>query len=253
VRLEAAKADHEIVKAAAGAFLEAVKVAEDTFKSAPFQKLYRAIQDTDRARALATDLVMSLVSGDGFYGFAKSLIESEDKKIQKAIDDLTAMQSENSAYQKAVRQAQDILRRNGPKLEKEIAEADEAIKRLDEDAELARLTRDYYYQLKLHDDVKNMIEGMQAGLETLKESWKDGMHALEGVVDEIQKKIAAVFHINRIEVGVHTHALVKDEPLMFTFIGTVGDKDFDIKAEWLPAKALKDLYKDVTNEILKIA
>ncbi|CEL10879.1 hypothetical protein ASPCAL13986 [Aspergillus calidoustus] len=253
VRLEAAKADHEIVKAAAGAFLEAVKVAEDTFKSAPFQKLYRAIQDTDRARALATDLVMSLVSGDGFYGFAKSLIESEDKKIQKAIDDLTAMQSENSAYQKAIRQAQDILRRNGPKLEKEIAEADEAIKRLDEDAELARLTRDYYYQLKLHDDVKNMIEGMQAGLETLKESWKDGMHALEGVVDEIQKKISPVFHINRIEVGVHTHALVKDEPLMFTFIGTVGDKDFDIKAEWLPAKALKDLYKDVTNEILKIA
>ncbi|KAL3440567.1 hypothetical protein BJX65DRAFT_314646 [Aspergillus insuetus] len=253
VRLEAAKADHEIVKAAAGAFLEAVKVAEDTFKSAPFQKLYRAIQDTDRARALATDLVMSLVSGDGFYGFAKSLIESEDKKIQKALDDLTAMQSENSAYQKAIRQAQDILRRNGPKLEKEIAEADEAIKRLDEDAELERLTRDYYYQLKLHDDVKNMIEGMQAGLETLKESWKDGMHALEGVVNEIQKKIAAVFHINRIEVGVHTHALVKDEPLMFTFIGTVGDKDLDIKAEWLPAKALKDLYKDVTNEILKIA
>ncbi|KAL4876825.1 hypothetical protein BJY04DRAFT_222673 [Aspergillus karnatakaensis] len=103
------------------------------------------------------------------------------------------------------------------------------------------------------DEVKNMIEGMQAGLETLKESWKDGMHALESVVDEIQKKVAAVFHINKIEVGIHTHALIKDEPLMFTFIGTVGGKDFDIKADWLPAKTLKDLYKDVTNEILKIA
>ena len=200
----------------------------------------------------AVNGVDNLLKGGGVDGFVRAFVDTEEARVQAAINNLHDMQNENSDLQKAIRKAQAILDKRGPELEEEIAEADEAIKQIEEDAKLGELTRYYEYQLKVHDQVQNTIQEMQAGLETLKENWKAGMKELGKVVDEIQKAISSVFHVDRIEVGVHTHALVNDRPLMFSFIGTVAGKDFNIKAEWSPGKALGDLYKTVTNEILKI-
>lgn len=251
-RHEAAKAAHEIVKAATAVYLESANALEATANSDAFQTLVTGIEEAQKGVERAVNGIENLIKGDGVGGFVKAFVDTEEARVQKAINDLHAMQNENSDLQKAIRNAQAILDKRGPELEKEIAEADEAIKQIEEDAELGQLTRDYQYELKIHDQVHNTIQEMQAGLETLKENWQKGMKELEKVVDEIQKAIASVFHIERIEVGVHTHALVNNKPLIFTFIGTVGAKRFEIKAEWSPGKALSDLYKTVTNEILKL-
>lgn len=252
-RLEAAKAAHEIVKAATDVYHESAKGLEATANSDAFQTLVKGIEEAQKGVERAVNGVDSLLRGGGFDGFVRAFVDTEEAKIEAAMKDLRAMQSENSEYQKAIRKAQAILDKKGPELEREIAEADEAIKRIKEDAELAKLQRDYEYQLKVHDEVHNVIEQMQAGLEMLKNNWQEGMHELEKVVDEIQKAISSVFHIEKIEVGAHTHTLVNDKPLVFKFFGTVANKRFEISAEWAPGKALKDLYKAVTNEILKIA
>ncbi|OJJ80050.1 uncharacterized protein ASPGLDRAFT_29331 [Aspergillus glaucus CBS 516.65] len=251
-RHEAAKLGHEIVKAATAVYLESANALDATANSDVFKALVTGIAEAENGVKRAVNGIDNLIKGGGVDGFVRAFVDTEEARVQKAINDLHAMQNENSDLQKTIRNAQAILNKRGPELEKEIAEADEAIKQIEEDAELGQLTRDYEYQLKVHDQVHNIIQEMQAGLETLKENWHKGMEELKKVVDEVQKAIASVFHVERIEVGVHTHALVNDKPLMFTFVGTVGGKRFEIKAEWSPGKALSDLYKTVTNEILKL-
>lgn len=252
MRHEAAKVAHEIVKAATALYHESAKALEATANSPAFQSLVTGIEEAQKGVERAIIGINGLIHGGGVDTFVRAFVDTEEEQVRKAISDLVGMKSENNDLQKAIRKAQAILDERESDLEIKIAEADEAIKRIEEDAELGQLTRDYEYQLKIHDQVHNTIQRMQAGLETLKENWQKGMKELGNVVDEIQKAIASVFHIERIEVGVHTHALVNNKPLMFTFIGTVGDKSFNIKAEWSPGKALGDLYKTVTNEILKL-
>ncbi|THC87659.1 hypothetical protein EYZ11_012892 [Aspergillus tanneri] len=181
-RLEAAKAAHEIVKATTAAYLEAANGLEATANSEAFQPLVKRIEEAQKGIERAGKGIDELLAGGGFDGFVRAFVDTEDKRIQAAIDNLHAMQNENNQLQKAVRKAQEILDRDAPELEKEVAEADEAIVRLEEDSELAQLERDYEYQLKIHDEVHNVIEGMQAGLETLKENWKAGIYELEKVV-----------------------------------------------------------------------
>jgi molecular chaperone GrpE (heat shock protein) len=226
---------------------------EDTANSDAFQLLVTGIEEAQKGLERAQNGINSLVSGGGFDGFVREFVDTEESRIEKAINDLSAMQNANSELQKAVQKAQEILDRNGPRLERELAEADEEIERIQEDSKLAELQRDYEYQLKVHDKVHNVIEGMNAGLETIKENWKAGMQELQNVVDEIQKAIASVFHIERIEVSAHTHALVNNKPLEFKFHGKLAGERFDIEAKWSPDQSLKVLYKAVTNEILKIA
>ncbi|KAM5462048.1 hypothetical protein MferCBS49748_006796 [Microsporum ferrugineum] len=252
-RLEVAKAAHEAVKAATAVYHEAASGLEATANSDAFQTLVAGIEEAEKGVERAVNGIDKLTSGNGFDGFVKAFIDTEESKIDAAIRELDAMQNENSELQKAVQEAQEILGRDRPELEREIVEADEAIERLQEDAELAKLQRDYDNQLKIHDEVHNVIQGMQAGLETLKENWQDGMHELENVVDSIQKAVASIIHIERIEVAAHTHALANNEPLKFVFIGDLGGERFNIHAEWSPGNSLQALYKEVTEGILEFA
>ncbi|EFR05208.1 hypothetical protein MGYG_08222 [Nannizzia gypsea CBS 118893] len=245
VRLEVAKAAHEVVKAATAVYHEAASGLEATANSDAFQTLVSGIEEAEKGVERAVNGVDKLISGDGFDGFVRAFIDTEERKIDEAIKALDAMQNESSKLQKAVQEAQRILDRDRPELEREIAEADEAIERLQEDAELANLQRYYDSQLKIHVEVHNVIEGMEASLETLKENWKEGMHKLENMVD--------IFHIEKIEVAAHTHALVNSKPLNFLFVGNLGDKQFEIRAEWSPGNSLQALYKEVTNGILEFA
>ncbi|EEQ35344.1 conserved hypothetical protein [Microsporum canis CBS 113480] len=251
--LEVAKAAHEVVKAATAVYQEAASSLEATANSVAFQTLVAGIEEAEKGVERAVNGIDKLTSGDGFDGFVRAFIDTEESRIDAAIRELDAMQNENSELQKAVQEAQEILGRDRPELEREIAEADEAIERLQEDAELAKLQRDYDNQLKIHDEVHNVIQGMQAGLETLKENWQDGMHELENVVDSIQKAVASMIHIERIEVAAHTHALANNEPLKFVFIGDLGGGRFKIHAEWSPGNSLQALYKEVTEGILEFA
>ncbi|KAB8210403.1 hypothetical protein BDV34DRAFT_220543 [Aspergillus parasiticus] len=252
-RLEAAKSAHEIVKATTAAYLEATNGLDATANSDAFKTLVKGIEEAQKGLERASEGIDNLLAGGGFDGFVRAFVDTEEASIQAKIDELNAMQNDNNKLQKEIRKAQEILDRDKPELEKEIAEADEAIARLKEDSELAKLKRDYQRQLKIHNEVHNIIEGMQAGLETLKENWKAGIHELEKVVNEIQKAIASVIHIERIEVAAHTHALADKKPLKFVFIGTLGGKSFEIDTKWSPGKSLQGLYKEVTNEILKLA
>ncbi|PYH44093.1 uncharacterized protein BP01DRAFT_343380 [Aspergillus saccharolyticus JOP 1030-1] len=251
-RLEAAKAAHEIVKAATDVYHETAKGFDATINSDAFQSLVKGIETAAEAVENAAKGVDNLLQGGGVDGFIRAFVDTENRKIQAAIDNLRALQDENSKYQKAIREAQAKLDANGPNLVADIRAADEAITRIKEDAELAKLQREYNYKLKVHEEVHNTIEQMQAGLEALKEDWQSGMKKLQDVVNEIQKAISSVFHIEKIMVGVHTHALVKDEPLAFKFYGTVAGRKFEVEAEWSPNRAIGDLYKQVTNEILKL-
>lgn len=253
IRLETAKAAHEIVKATTAAYLEAANALDATLNSDAFQSLVTGIVEAQKGLNSAVDGLNRLLDGGGFDDFVRAFVVNEDAKIQKAIDDLNAMQSDNNKLQREVQKAQEILERDGPELEREIAEADEAITRIQEDAELAQLQRDYDHQLEQHDKVKHVIEGLQAGLETLKENWKAGMREFEKLVEEIQKAIASVFHIERIEVACHTHSLFNNEPLTFVFIGTLGGNRFDIDTKWAPGISIQELYKQVTNEVLSLA
>ncbi|GAB1201139.1 hypothetical protein APSETT444_010526 [Aspergillus pseudonomiae] len=253
VRLLAAKGVLEAAKVAADVYYKAAQALDDIANSDAFQSIVTAIEDTEKAVERAANGVDKLLSGGGVDGFLRSFIDTEEAKIEAAIKALQAMQNENNEYQRAIREAQDILDQKAPDLEDKIAQADENIKSLEEDAMLADLERKYNYQLEVHNKVHNTIQQMQAGLETLKENWQKGMHALEDVVNEIQKKINAIFHIERIEVGIHTHALIDDKPLVFKFYGTVANRHFAIEAQWAPGNDLSRLYKGVTNEILKLA
>lgn len=178
-------------------------------------------------------------------------MDTEERRVKDAIKDLEALLDDNSDLQKAIRDARKLLDTNARELEGKIREADDRIKRIEEDTELGKLTRKYENALKIHDEVHNFIQKTQAGLDIIKESWEGGMHAIQDVVKEFQKAISSVFHMERIEIGVHTHALFNNEPLTFTFIGTVGGKGFDIKVGWSPGTALGDVYKAVTGEVLK--
>ena len=242
----------EAAKVAADLYYGTVKALEDILNSPAFQSIVTAIEDAERAVESAADGIDKLLSGGGFDGFIRSFVETKDAAIKAAIHDLQVMQKENNEYQRAIKEAQDILERNAPDLERQIAQADERIKSLEEDAELAKLERKYNYQLDVHAKVQNTIQQMQAGLETLKENWKAGIHVLEEVVNEIQKKLHSIVHIERIEVGLHTHAFIDDKPLVFKFYGTVASKHFEIEAQWAPGNDLSHLYKGVTNEILKL-
>ncbi|RAH47728.1 uncharacterized protein BO95DRAFT_480685 [Aspergillus brunneoviolaceus CBS 621.78] len=250
--LEAEKARHELVKAATAVYHETAKGFDATINSDAFQGLVTGIEKAAEAAENAAKGIDNLIKGGGFDGFVRAFVDTEDRKIQAAINNLHAMQSENSKYQQAIRDAQAILDKKGPNLEAEIRAADETITRIQEDAKLAKLQREYDYRLKVHEEVHNAIKQMDAGLEALKKDWQNGMQKLQDFVNEIQKKISSVFHIEKIVVGVHTHALVNNEPLVFKFYGTVANRRFEVEAEWSPKIAIGDLYKKVTNEILKI-
>ncbi|RAH80149.1 hypothetical protein BO86DRAFT_411095 [Aspergillus japonicus CBS 114.51] len=250
--LEAEKGRHEIVKAATAVYHETAKGFDATINSDAFQGLVTGIEKAAEAAENAAKGIDNIIKGGGFDGFVRAFVETEDRKLQAAINNLHAMQSENSKYQKAIRDAQAILDKNGPNLEAEIRAADEAITRIQEDAELAKLEREYDYRLKVHEEVHNAIKQMDAGLEALKKDWQNGMQKLQDFVNEIQKRISSVFHIEKIVVGVHTHALVNNKPLLFKFHGTVANRRFEVEAEWSPKIAIGDLHKKVTNEILKI-
>ncbi|PYI24786.1 hypothetical protein BO99DRAFT_349500 [Aspergillus violaceofuscus CBS 115571] len=250
--LEAEKVRHEIVKAATAVYHETAKGFDATINSDAFQGLVTGIEKAAEAAENAAKGIDNIIKGGGFDGFVRAFVETEDRKLQAAINNLHAMQSENSNYQKAIRDAQAILDKNGPNLEAEIRAADEAITRIQEDAELAKLEREYDYRLKVHEEVHNAIKQMDAGLEALKKDWQNGMQKLQDFVNEIQKEISSVFHIEKIVVGVHTHALVNNKPLLFKFHGTVANRRFEVEAEWSPKIAIGDLYKKVTNEILKV-
>ena len=242
----------EAAKVVAHGYYEAAKALEDTLNSPAFQSIVGAIEDAEKAVESAANGIDKLLSGGGIDGFIRSFVDTEDARIKEAINGLQEMQKENNEYQRAIKEAQDILERNAPDLERQIAQADDNIKSLEEDAELAKLEREYKYQHEVHDKVHNTIQQMQAGLETLKENWKAGIHALEEVVNDIQKKLHSIVHIERIEVGVHTHALIDDKPLAFKFYGTVASKHFEVEAQWAPGNDLSRLYKGVTNEILNL-
>ncbi|KAI9370273.1 hypothetical protein BJX61DRAFT_535780 [Aspergillus egyptiacus] len=223
---------------------------DNLLNSNEFRSLVSSIEEVERKVNDAANAVNSLVHGGGVDGFLKAFVDDEDKKIRDASDELHALENENSEYQKAIREAKSRLDKNGPGLEKAIAEADEGLKELKEDDEVASLKREYDRQKATYDQVHSVISGMQAGLEMVKKDWHEGMHQLEKVVGQIEQALSSVLHIESIEVGAHTNALVNNKPFTFTFHGTLAERRFDVEAEWAPGKALNDFYKEITNRIL---
>jgi DNA repair exonuclease SbcCD ATPase subunit len=180
---------------------------------------------------------------EGLVGFLREVNRDSRREITQKQERLKLLLNGNHALQQAVKRAQKMLDGEKEGIETRIREADDEIKRIEEDTKLGVMQHRYKQLKEDFEAVQKQVETIRGGLKLMHK----GLEQLKDTFDAIKNSL---FRIKSIGVKVSSKALTSDQPMEFSITVARFENEFTVVVRWAPMHDLGELYKLIAHEIL---
>ncbi|KAF5660270.1 hypothetical protein FHETE_9012 [Fusarium heterosporum] len=156
----------------------------------------------------------------------------------------------NSRLFQAIIEAQDQLDKvRGPGLLDAIADADEKIRRANEDTEIARLEAYVLNQERREAEVGQHLQSLQDAVRWAKGDFKQGSEKVKELMKDFQK---VMFRVTGLKVEASARDMTQGKPLKSTVTGMVGVEVKVFIVEWTPLVSVSDFYQAIAKQVISL-
>jgi len=244
-----ARADAAAARLSANLLRKAWEYADEILKSSGCNDLITQISHVSGDLVHTSQALVKFV-GEGESGFMREMLDTEERKVAEARAKLQQAQDDNNHLSQAIRAAiYQMSHVRGARLYRVIAEADEAICRAKEDAELGQLEEEVDAQLTLQSDVEHKLQTLHDAVEWVKKDFRQGAEEMKDIIRSLQK---ITFRITAIKVSASARDMVGGEALSFVVTGVFDGQEKQLTVGWSPINTVPDFYQSVLKQVVAL-
>lgn len=180
----------------------------------------------------------------GVDAFISAVVNDEEGRVRQKQRDLDLLLEDNSAEQKAIRDAEDKLDANKPNILAIIQENENTINRLQESNKRKELQQAYDGKQAEYDKLKTAIDTVEHGLNSLQADFDNGIIAIKGEVTAWRDFFP---RITQIKANASTDTIKDHQPISVSVTAVYKGITKTFGVQWTPNSKSKpyDLYKAI--------